>query len=68
MRFFKVKHNPRVVEKNRQAEEIKAEIVERADKVSRETERLNKLMRANGYTLMILIATGGDNRRKRHGH
>ncbi len=57
-----------VDDKHEQAEVIKAEILHSVDKVSEETERLNKLMAANGYTLMILIATGGDRRRKKHAH
>lgn len=66
--MFRRNRVPLVIqENNEQAEAIKSEIIESAKNVELETEKLNRLMAANGYTLLIAIATGLD-RRKTHGH
>lgn len=65
--FRKDKVPPVIKENTEQAEAIKSEIIKSTKKAQSETEKLNKLMAANGYTLLIAVATGLD-RRKTHGH
>lgn len=62
MLFRKKKMPPEAEHMNQQADQIKAGIVKRSDKVTEDTDRLNKLLLANGITLRIFIATNGDKR------
>lgn len=45
---------------NKEVERIKAENSRRIDKVTDSSDKLHKLLKANGITLQIYIATGGD--------
>lgn len=46
------------------AERLKAKIIKGPHKVEKEAQRLNELLLADGITLKVFYATGGD---KRHG-
>lgn len=44
----------------KKADRIKAENKKRIDKVTDKSDNLHKLLKANGITLRVYIATGGD--------
>lgn len=62
MNFFSRKTHPEVVKQAKQAEELKASIIKPSKKVEKEVDKLNKLIRSNGFSLKISVGLGG-----RHG-
>lgn len=58
MRLFRLKVHPELQEKTQEAEELKASIIESPKKVEKEVEKLNKLIRSNGFSLKILVGIG----------
>lgn len=58
MMFFRRTPHPIVAQKAEEAEELKASIIASPIKVKREVERLNKLIRSNGFALKISVGMG----------
>lgn len=59
MRFFKSKTHPIVQEKAQEAEELKAAMINESDDAMREVQKLNKLIKSNGFALKIIVGMGG---------
>lgn len=47
---------------DKEVEKLKAENIKRIDKVTDSSTRLHSLLKSNGITLRIYVATGGDKR------
>lgn len=54
---------PVVEQKNKEAEKLKAQILQGPKKVEKESQRLIDLLVADGITLKILYATGAGRRK-----
>lgn len=63
MRFFHKPITDTVLENEREAKKLKEQIIKPTIRVERDAARLNKLLLADGITLKIFYATGGDRRR-----
>lgn len=60
--MFRRKTPPEVVQKNRQADKLKATIVNRSNKITTETANLNKLLFDSPITFRFFVGTGGEKR------
>lgn len=67
MIFFKKKVPSTVRANELRAERLKAQIIAKPHQLEKQAQRLNELLLADGITLKILYATGGDRRGKSHG-
>lgn len=64
MSWFKKRLPESVTDNERQAEQLKARIISKPHKLEKDAQRLNDLLLADGITLKIFYASGGD---RRHG-
>lgn len=60
--MFRRKTPPEVIQKNRQADKLKATIVGRSLRVTNETAELNKLLLDSPITFRFFVGTGGEKR------
>lgn len=58
MIFFKSKVHPIVKEKALEAEVLKASMIKEDRAAIKDVQRLNKLIRSNGFTLKIVVGMG----------
>lgn len=58
MRLFRLKVHPELQKKTEEAEELKASLIESPKRVEKEVDKLNKLIRSNGFSLKILVGMG----------
>lgn len=64
MSWFKKKLPESVIDNERQAERLKARIIAKPQRLEKDAQKLNDLLLADGITLKIFYASGGD---RRHG-
>lgn len=62
MMFFGKRAVRKAADLDKEVEKLKAENVKRIDKVTSSSTRLHSLLKSNGITLRIYVATGGDKR------
>lgn len=65
MNWFKKRLPESVTDNERQAEQLKARIISKPHKLEKDAQKLNDLLLADGITLKIFYATGGDARGRR---
>lgn len=64
MSWFRKKLPKSVIDNERQAERLKARIIAKPQRLEKDAQKLNDLLLADGITLKIFYASGGD---RRHG-